>query len=110
MRINASVEGDKSRPHPLIRRHAATGAKCLYINPVYTIGIEGWKTEEAEPLLQYLYQHMVRPEFVCRLRWQPGTLAMWDNRCVMHNAVNDYHGQRREMHRTTVEGEVPLAA
>ena len=55
-----------------------------------------------------LYQHAVRPEFTCRFRWQPNSIAFWDNRCVQHNAINDYRGQRRVMHRVTIEGERPV--
>jgi taurine dioxygenase len=59
-------------------------------------------------LLNYLCGHAVRPEFTCRFRWQPGSLAFWDNRAVQHNAINDYHGRRRLMHRVTIEGERPV--
>jgi taurine dioxygenase len=63
--------------------------------------------EESRPLLEYLFAHAVRPEFTCRFRWEPGSLAMWDNRCAMHNPVNDYHGFTRRMLRITLAGDVP---
>ena len=61
--------------------------------------------EESKPLIDYLSAHAIRPEFTCRLKWFPGTLAIWDNRCTQHLAINDYAGQRRRMHRVTIEGE-----
>ena len=64
--------------------------------------------EESAPLLDYLCDHAVRPEFTCRFRWEKNSIAFWDNRCVLHNAINDYHGQRRVMHRVTIEGERPV--
>jgi taurine dioxygenase len=63
--------------------------------------------EESVPLLEYLFRHQVRPEFTCRFRWDPGSLAFWDNRCTQHNPVNDYQGYRRVMHRVTLAGDLP---
>ncbi|MFL5287997.1 MAG: TauD/TfdA dioxygenase family protein [Rhodopila sp.] len=95
--------------HPVVITHPDSGRKALYVNPGFTLRFEGWTDEESKPLLSYLYQHAVRPEFVYRFAWQPGSLAFWDNRSTWHYAVNDYHGARRLMHRITVEG-CPLAA
>jgi taurine dioxygenase len=61
--------------------------------------------EESGPLLSYLFQHQIKPEFTCRFRWQPGSIAFWDNRCALHNPINDYHGHRRVMHRVTLAGD-----
>lgn len=107
MTIRTSAEGDEVYAHPLVRVHPATGRPMLFCNPTYTIGIEGMDDAESRPLLASLYAHSTRLEFTCRVRWQPGTLTMWDNRAVMHYAVNDYRGVRREMRRTTVAGESP---
>ena len=95
--------------HPVVITHPGSGRKALYVNPDFTVGFENWTDEESEPLLDYLYRHASNPGFTCRLSWSPGTLAMWDNRATWHCALNDYHGQRRLMHRITVEGE-PLHA
>ena len=84
--------------------HPETGRKALYVNPAFTLRFEGWTAEESAPLLDYLYRHASRPEFTCRFRWQPGSIAFWDNRATWHYAVNDYHGERRLMHRITVSG------
>jgi taurine dioxygenase len=93
--------------HPVVIRHPDTGRKALYVNPGFTLRFDGWSEEESKPLLGYLYQQAVQPEFTCRFRWQAGSMTLWDNRATWHYALNDYHGQRRLMHRITVEG-VPL--
>lgn len=95
--------------HPVIIRHPDTGRRTLYVNPGFTVRFDGWTDEESRPLLEYLYRHAARPEFTCRFRWQQGSLAFWDNRATWHYALNDYQGQRRLLHRITVEG-VPLGA
>ncbi len=102
---NSDFEGE--RHHPLVRTHPRPGRKALYVDENYTVGIEGMKREEAEPITRYLVAHVTQPVFTCRLRWEPNTFAIWDNRLTIHQAFNDYDGFRREMYRTTVEGEVP---
>ena len=94
--------------HPVIRTHVETGRKSLYVNATFTVRFKDMTEEESAPLLNFLCQHAVRPEFTCRFRWQKNSIAFWDNRCVQHNAINDYHGQRRVMHRVTIEGERPV--
>jgi taurine dioxygenase len=93
--------------HPVVRTHPETGRRALYVNAAHTTHFQGWTMEESQPLLDYLFAHQVRPEFTCRFRWQPGSLAFWDNRCAQHNPVNDYHGFRRVMHRVTLAGDLP---
>lgn len=93
--------------HPVVRTHPATGKKFLYVNVGHTTRFKDMTEEESAPLLDYLFQHQIRPEFTCRLRWAPGTVAFWDNRASQHNPVNDYHGHRRLMHRVTIAGERP---
>ncbi|UVM58538.1 TauD/TfdA family dioxygenase [Pseudomonas sp. B21-012] len=95
------------RSHPLVTRHPQTGEKVLFINPAYTVGIQGLRSEEARPLLDYLFNLASAPAFTCRMRWRQGTLAIWDNRSTWHLPIADYHGMRREMFRTTVAGDVP---
>jgi taurine dioxygenase len=92
--------------HPLIRPHSETGKPVLYISyNRITRHIVDMTPEESRPLLNYLRAHAIRPEFTCRLRWEVGTLAFWDNRSTQHMALNDYHGHRRVMHRITIRGE-----
>jgi taurine dioxygenase len=93
--------------HPLIRTHARTGEKSLYIDTSYAVGFEGMRPEEAAPLLKFLGEHLTQPAFTCRLRWEVNMLVLWDNRLCVHQAFNDYQGHRREMYRTTLAGEKP---
>jgi len=95
--------------HPMVISHPISGRKALYINPEFTIGIDGWKKEEGTPLLEMLYRHATRPEFTHRFKWKPGSIAFWDNRATWHCALNDYPTETRIMHRITVAGE-PLSA
>ncbi len=103
-------EADREVAHPVVRLHPESGRKALFVNSIYTARFEDMSEAESRPLLDYLYQHCLRPEFACRFRWEPGSLAVWDNRCTMHYAVNDYDGTRRLMHRTQIAGERPIAA
>jgi taurine dioxygenase len=93
--------------HPIVRTHPETGRKALYVNVAHTAGIVGMGAQESAPLLQFLFQHQVKPEYTCRFQWRPGSLAFWDNRCTQHNPVNDYHGHRRILHRITLAGDAP---
>jgi taurine dioxygenase len=110
-RIKDSARADAKKEyqaaHPVVRVHPETGRRALYVNTAHTVRFEGMTDEESAPLLKYLYQHQVRPEFTCRFRWRPGSLAFWDNRCAQHNAINDYQGQRRLLHRITLAGDIP---
>lgn len=96
-----------SAEHPVVRTHPETGRKALYVNRGHTVRFAGMTEDESRPVLEFLYQHLVSPEFTCRFSWQAGSIAFWDNRCAQHNPVNDYHGHRRVMHRITLAGDVP---
>jgi taurine dioxygenase len=91
--------------HPMVITHPLSGRKVLYVNPDFTVGIEGWSIDESASLLDYLYKQAAKPEFQCRFQWRTNSIAFWDNRATWHCALNDYHGYRRHMNRITLEGE-----
>ncbi len=103
-------EADRETRHPAICRHPETGDEVLFVNPTYTTRIDGYEPAASDALLARVYRHCLRPEFACRLRWTPGTLALWDNRDTLHYAVNDYDGYRRCLYRTTIRGAAPRTA
>lgn len=94
--------------HPVVRTHPETGRRMLFVNHSYTIGFEGMTEAESKPLLGFLLEHGHRPEFTCRFRWQPGSVAFWDNRAVKHLALHDAGPYRRVMRRVQLAGEVPV--
>ena len=94
--------------HPVVRTHPETGRKALYVNTGHTVRFDGMSEEESRPILEYLFQHQIKPEYCCRFIWTPGAVAFWDNRCAQHYPVNDYHGYKRLLHRITLKGEKPF--
>ena len=108
MKIHDTEDADGyEAEHPVVRTHPETGRKALYLSRSHTIRFRDMSEEESRPLIDFLQAHQTRPEFTCRVRWSPGTLTVWDNRCTQHSAVNDYHGQRRHMRRLTVGAQTP---
>jgi len=103
------LNGENAARHPVVRVHVESGRKCLFVNPGNTSHLVGLHPQESALLLDFLYQHCTRPEFIFRHRWSRGDLVIWDNRCTMHYAVADYE-EERYMHRTTVIGERPVGA
>jgi taurine dioxygenase len=105
------VDNQEDEPeceHPVVITHPESGKKALYVNIIRTQRFAGMTEEESKPLIKFLCDHATRPEFTCRFKWENGSIAFWDNRCVMHFALNDYHGYRRYMNRVTVNGARPV--
>ncbi|MEM7407718.1 MAG: TauD/TfdA family dioxygenase [Pseudomonadota bacterium] len=109
-RLGNAEAATQDAVHPVVIRHPISGRCSLYVNPGFTLRIDGWSDAESRPFLDMLYQHVTRPEHTYRFNWAPGSIAFWDNRASWHYAVNDYHGARRLMHRITLEGESLSAA
>ena len=96
--------------HPVVIRHPLSGREALFVNPSFTIRFEGWSVVRSAPLLARIYAQVLRKAGIAEFRWEPGSVAIWDNRATWHNAKNDYRGQRREMHRITLDGGPLMAA
>lgn len=94
--------------HPVIRTHPLTGRKSIYVNAAFTTHIDDIPEDESRAILDYLFQHVAKASFHCRFKWQPNSIAMWDNRCAMHHAIWDYYPQVRSGKRVTVQGDKPV--
>lgn len=108
MKMDQTWEATGTVEHPVVRTHPETGRKGLYVDRGYTRHFKDMTVEESRPLLEYLFDHAVQPQFTCRWRWRENDVAFWDNRCTQHNPMNDYHGHRRLMWRVTVNGDRPV--
>ncbi len=93
--------------HPVIRTHPVTGRKCLFVNPIFTKRINGLPRVESDAILQMLHTHCAKEDFQVRFRWQKGSVAFWDNRCVQHLAIWDYFPHTRSGFRVTIKGDRP---
>ena len=110
MKFRLSSEAEEVRSHPLVRVHPLSGRNSIYASQVYTIGIEGMTDSESATMLGFLHQHLIQEKYIFRHQWAANTLLMWDNRAVNHFAEGGYDGHLRVMHRTTVQGDAPVAA
>lgn len=108
MQIKSSKSANKQHLHPVVREHKDTKRKSLFVNPVYTVGIEGMTDMEAFTFLSEIFEHMTQDKYIYRHQWDTDMLIMWDNRSVMHMAEGGYDGYERLMHRITIAGECPI--
>lgn len=99
---------DERGIHPVVRTHPVTKRKGIYVNSTFTKAIHGMKAKESRALLGFLYDHITAPEFSCRFRWRPSSIAMWDNRCTQHRVVTDNLTAHRRMERVTICGDEPF--
>ncbi|HMA89788.1 MAG TPA: TauD/TfdA family dioxygenase [Burkholderiales bacterium] len=109
-RYEGALEEGKVYPrseHPVVRTHPVSGRKALFVNRTFTTRIVQLAKHESDAVLAMLFEHLERPEFQCRFRWQPGSVAFWDNRCAQHHAMWDYYPQRRRGLRVTIKGDAP---
>ncbi len=107
-RLAPAIAANPPVKHPLVRTHPETGRRAIFVNRLFTTHIEGLTALESRSILAFLYQHVVSEEFTVRLSWQPGTVAVWDNRCTQHKPVNDFFPMHRRMHRVTIAGDRPV--
>jgi taurine dioxygenase len=94
--------------HPVVRVHPVSGRRAIYVNRQFSVRIKGLKSDESAALLEFLYAQAAVPEYQLRVKWQPDTVVLWDNRSLLHYAPHDYYPQRRSMERVTVTGDIPI--
>ena len=88
----------------MIARHPVTGRRLLFVNPIFTDHLVGVEREESDAILGQLYRHCANPAFNVRFRWEPHSVALWDNRCTHHLALWDYYPNTRSGFRIQIEG------
>lgn len=108
MQVETNEKALEEMEHPVVRTHPETGRKCLFVNRTFTVRFKDMTERESQPLLEFLFEHASQESFTCRFHWTPGAIAFWDNRAVLHYALNDYSGHRREMHRVAISGDRPV--
>ena len=107
MQVETSEKAYEEMEHPVVRTHPETGRKMLFVNRTFTIRFKDMTEQESAPLLEFLFRHASHERFTCRFRWAKGSVAFWDNRAVLHHALSDYTGYRREMRRVAISGDRP---
>lgn len=106
-RLQAAIAENPPIEHPVVRTHPVSGTRSIYVNALFTTRIEGLTRRESDTMLAFLFREVTTQEYTVRLSWQPGTVAIWDNRSTQHRPVNDFFPQHRRMYRITIVGEHP---
>ena len=106
-RLGEAVRENPPVRHPVVRTHPRSGRRSLFVNRLFTTHVEGLRESESDALLRFLFDHAETPEFACRFRWSPDSIAFWDNRSTLHRPVNDYFPAHRRMERVTIAGDRP---
>ena len=106
-RLSQALADNPPVEHPVICTHPESGKKVIFVNELFTTHIVGMTTKESRALLSFLFDHVMTPEFTCRFKWQPNSIAIWDNRSTQHKPVNDYFPAHRRLERTTIDGDKP---
>ncbi len=106
-RLAQAVADNPPVEHPVVRTHPETGEKVLFVNSLFTTHIKGLARAESDALLSFLYEHIRTPEFTCRFKWRENSIALWDNRSTQHKPINDYFPAHRQLHRITIDGDLP---
>ena len=96
-----------ANPHPIIRTHPETGRKAIFVNKIFTQYIVDMPKDESRAILDFLFQHIAKPNFQCRFKWEKDSVAFWDNRCALHHAMWDYYPETRRGYRVTIKGDKP---
>jgi taurine dioxygenase len=107
-KMNEMLKKYPMQKHPVIRTHPETGKKGIYVNKAHTSHLKGMPPHLGQQLLDILYRQSDFPEFQCRFRWRPNSIAFWDNRACQHYAASDYYPKEREMFRVTIVGDKPF--
>ena len=106
-RLAQAIKDNPPVEHPVIQTHPESGKKVIFVNSLFTTHIQGMKKNESRAILDFLFEHLVTPEFTCRFSWEPNCVALWDNRSTQHKPINDYFPAHRQLHRITIFGDLP---
>ena len=106
-RLAQAIKDNPPVEHPVIQTHPESGKKVIFVNSLFTTHILGMKKNESRAILDFLFEHLVIPEFTCRFSWGPDCIALWDNRSTQHKPINDYFPAHRQLHRITIFGDMP---
>ncbi|MDX1735649.1 MAG: TauD/TfdA family dioxygenase, partial [Halioglobus sp.] len=106
-RLADAVAANPPVRHPVIRTHPESGRKVIFVNSLFTTHIEDIPRAESDAVLDFLYRHIAKDEYTCRFQWRPHSIAIWDNRSTQHKPINDYFPAHRQLHRITIDGDIP---